>query len=150
LALAGKAQEQVDQLIGAYLELTEALARDKYEGALEKLKVLRQAAMALAAGEEPKLTAHGREIAGAVSAEPRSLETLRAALRLLTPHMLDLVHLAPPTKETAAALYQAYCPMTKASWLQKSSEVANPYYGAKMLRCGKITETIQAANSARP
>jgi hypothetical protein len=32
----------------------------------------------------------------------------------------------------------AYCPMAKKPWLQDSEEIANPYYGSKMLRCGEI------------
>lgn len=29
-----------------------------------------------------------------------------------------------------------YCPMKPGRWLQSTSELANPYYGAQMLRCG--------------
>ncbi len=32
----------------------------------------------------------------------------------------------------------AYCPRVKQSWLQNGKKIANPYYGAKMLRCGEI------------
>lgn len=43
-------------------------------------------------------------------------------------------------------LYVAYCPMafenTGASWIQASSEIRNPYFGAVMLRCGEIKEVI--------
>lgn len=30
----------------------------------------------------------------------------------------------------------AYCPMVDKHWLQTGNEIANPYYGSKMLRCG--------------
>lgn len=33
-----------------------------------------------------------------------------------------------------------YCPMAKASWLQKSGDVRNPYFGKKMLSCGEVVE----------
>jgi hypothetical protein len=32
----------------------------------------------------------------------------------------------------------AYCPMKDASWLQDGGELLNPYYGSKMLHCGKF------------
>ena len=34
----------------------------------------------------------------------------------------------------------AYCPMVKKSWLQTGGEIANPYYGSGMLRCGSFTK----------
>ena len=32
----------------------------------------------------------------------------------------------------------AYCPMVKASWLQKGDTIRNPYYGSAMLECGEF------------
>ena len=34
----------------------------------------------------------------------------------------------------------AYCPMAKAGWIQKGDEIANPYYGSSMLRCGSFED----------
>ena len=31
-----------------------------------------------------------------------------------------------------------YCPMAKASWLQKKGKIRNPYYGQTMLSCGEF------------
>lgn len=36
-------------------------------------------------------------------------------------------------------IYIAYCPMVKKSWLQEGEEIANPFYGPAMPRCGEIT-----------
>lgn len=45
------------------------------------------------------------------------------------------------------AWYAAHCPMAfddaGAEWLQDAREIANPYFGAQMLRCGEITETFE-------
>ena len=30
-----------------------------------------------------------------------------------------------------------------ADWIQEGEQVANPYYGADMLRCGSLTERIE-------
>lgn len=47
------------------------------------------------------------------------------------------------------SVYEVYCPMAfddqGASWLQRKPDVINPYFGAKMLRCGKVTETYESS-----
>jgi hypothetical protein len=44
-------------------------------------------------------------------------------------------------------VYYQFCPMAKggkgANWLSKESAIKNPYYGAQMLTCGKVVETIK-------
>jgi membrane fusion protein, copper/silver efflux system len=47
--------------------------------------------------------------------------------------------------EDAGPVYRAMCPMVQGRdgfWLQDDEVVANPYYGAAMLRCGAIIETL--------
>ena len=48
---------------------------------------------------------------------------------------------------TEINLYQQYCPMafdnTGAYWISDNKKVFNPYFGDKMLRCGKVTELIE-------
>ena len=41
--------------------------------------------------------------------------------------------------------HQQYCPMYDkgSAWLSTNNEVRNPYYGSKMLKCGKVQKTIQ-------
>lgn len=39
--------------------------------------------------------------------------------------------------------YVQYCPMVKKSWLSNNKAIKNPYYGNKMLACGKVTETLE-------
>lgn len=45
------------------------------------------------------------------------------------------------------AIYKQFCPMAFNNkggfWLSDASEIYNPYYGDKMLKCGKIVETIK-------
>ncbi len=47
--------------------------------------------------------------------------------------------------ETTGPVYRAMCPMVHGRdgfWLQDEQQIANPYYGAAMLRCGAIVETV--------
>ncbi len=39
-------------------------------------------------------------------------------------------------------VYIDYCPMKKTYWLSSEKEIQNPYYGKKMMDCGKVEKTI--------
>ncbi|MGB5553958.1 MAG: DUF3347 domain-containing protein [Flavobacteriaceae bacterium] len=45
------------------------------------------------------------------------------------------------------AIYKQFCPMAfdgnGGYWISNEKEIRNPYYGDKMLKCGKVTETIK-------
>lgn len=49
---------------------------------------------------------------------------------------------------TSQTLYQAHCPMFNdgkgAVWFSENKEIKNPYYGSKMLTCGKVEKTINS------
>ena len=57
--------------------------------------------------------------------------------------MVDLAKIAPPSDGAAPKLYEVYCPMAKASWLQTSKEVANPYLGKAMNTCGEVRGKVK-------
>lgn len=42
------------------------------------------------------------------------------------------------TMSKPAGINVVFCSMAKGSWLQRDKKIANPYYGAKMLRCGEV------------
>ena len=47
---------------------------------------------------------------------------------------------------TSGKLYKDFCPMAfkgGAYWLSAMEDIRNPYYGAKMLSCGKVTEVLE-------
>jgi len=68
------------------------------------------------------------------------LEKQRAALDDVSTLLWKLVKGADKTNKS---VYYQYCPMKKAYWLSYDKEIKNPYYGASMLSCGKIIETIK-------
>jgi len=55
----------------------------------------------------------------------------------------------PLLKESISegAIYKQFCPMAFEGkggyWISNVEEIRNPYYGEKMLKCGKVTETIK-------
>lgn len=64
----------------------------------------------------------------------------REHFKTLSKDITDLVAITG----TKSTLYEQFCPMYDkgSAWLSSSNEVKNPYYGSKMLKCGKVQKTI--------
>ncbi|MCF6278761.1 MAG: DUF3347 domain-containing protein [Flavobacteriaceae bacterium] len=66
----------------------------------------------------------------------------REHFEVLSTDMDDLITLLGTEK----TLYQDFCPMANnnkgASWLSEVKEIKNPYFGAKMLKCGSVKKQI--------
>jgi membrane fusion protein, copper/silver efflux system len=121
------------QLMQDYLSMQVALAADDLAAA--------QAALpALAAGMR------GIGTDSFVDApETADLEWLRVRFDLASTRLIAWIsETGNPLK---IPLHLAHCPMAfddiGADWLQTDTTIANPYFGAEMLRCGAITKTEQ-------
>ncbi|CAM1333864.1 DUF3347 domain-containing protein [Tenacibaculum aestuariivivum] len=64
----------------------------------------------------------------------------REHFKTLSKDIMDIVAITG-TKNT---LYQQFCPMYDggSAWLSLNKEIKNPYYGSKMLKCGKVQKEI--------
>jgi len=111
-----------------YLKIQTALAADSLADAKQAAATLQAAPLtpALAAAADP-----AKAIAAAAD-----IKAARAAFGDLT----DILLKVAGDGTGGAGVRVAYCPMVKKSWLQASGEIANPYYGASMLRCGTFTK----------
>lgn len=136
-------------LVTAYLDWQTALADDE-------LALARAGATALAGAAAPRevgsdaFVARAAAIAAVLAglpAEP-SMEAMRVALQPITKEVIALVDgdgnpLGEPVLVT-------HCPMafddTGADWLQRAGPVHNPYFGARMLRCGYVKRTVAAGD----
>ena len=82
------------------------------------------------------------EIAGRLSAE-KDVNVQREIFSELTAAM------DPVLKEAISSgkIYKQFCPMAFEGkgdyWYATSEEIRNPYFGDKMLKCGRVDETIQ-------
>ena len=63
---------------------------------------------------------------------------LKAAREAFKPLSASLVKYLADNKAGKGVYHEAYCPMVKASWLQKGTDIKNPYMGMEMLTCGKV------------
>jgi membrane fusion protein, copper/silver efflux system len=132
---------------GAHLEAQQALAADDFprfhiaqddlDAALERVRTRGVVGEPLGLWRriETRLRAHADHIT-----QTDDIEEARELFEHQAVAMLELAdrfgHLG------VVPYYRAYCPMAfddrGAEWLQMGEEIANPYFGASMLRCGEI------------
>ncbi|MDY7396774.1 DUF3347 domain-containing protein [Aureibaculum sp. 2210JD6-5] len=64
----------------------------------------------------------------------------REHFKTLSKDIMDMVSITG----TVNTLYQQFCPMYDggSAWLSMNEEIRNPYYGSKMLKCGKVQKEI--------
>ncbi len=98
---------------------------------------------------DAQLEALAEPLASAEAAE--DLADRRLVLRDLTGPILRLLEAFGHAGERSIA--RAHCPMAfdnaGADWLQTGDQVANPYYGASMLRCGSLEESFPGEDDDR-
>jgi hypothetical protein len=70
-----------------------------------------------------------------------AIDHQREHFKTLSKDIADLVAITG----TKTKLYEQFCPMYQkgSTWLSTSNQVKNPFYGSKMLTCGKVQRTIQ-------
>ncbi|MCB9915105.1 MAG: efflux RND transporter periplasmic adaptor subunit [Planctomycetes bacterium] len=124
-----------------------ALAADDAPATRRALDAL---ARALAtARDDAALAAALADVGGAPPGD--DLEALRAWYDTLSRALVPLVRARG--NPLAATLRVVHCPMAfdgrGADWLQREARVANPYYGALMLRCGAVTDELEPAGGPR-
>lgn len=82
-------------------------------------------------------------LAGQYIVESQSLEGQREGFERITaalePMLLENIK--------GGTVYKQYCPMAfnnkGAYWLSNSQEIYNPYFGDVMLRCGRVSDSLQ-------
>ena len=116
-----------------YMEAQQALADDDFARAVEALSTLQN----LVGEEDVELV---RAAAGA------DIEAVRRAFKPLSEALVA-------KGQIPAGYGIAFCPMADddrgARWIQKQGEIANPYFGASMLKCGEFSDEALAEETAR-
>jgi len=78
-----------------------------------------------------------------------NIKVLREHFHPVSQHLIKLSQTLGAVGTEAA--YIMHCPMafdnTGAHWLQNGKDLRNPYFGAVMLKCGTVEETIAAAHT---
>ena len=132
-------KESVDQVISAYIDIKDALIDTNAETAKSKAENF------LNGIDEEVKRALGT-ITSSVSkiANSSEVENQRSDFEILSKEMYELVK----STESNTTVYKQYCPMAfnnkGAYWLSVDKQVLNPYFGDKMLKCGRVEETISS------
>jgi hypothetical protein len=127
-----RASEPMKAIVGSYLEIHAMLASDKVDG-------IKAPAQAIAA-QAGSMGASGAAILKAARAVEQAAD-LNAARAAFAP-LSDAVIAAAKAEgwSDLGDVKLTYCPMVKASWLQKEDKIRNPYYGSTMLECGQFKD----------
>lgn len=141
----------VAAIVRDYLKLVDRLAADDLPQARaaaiamdERLRALDPAALSADAAQAWTPVAANLLEALEPMRATEEIGILRQRLVPLTRHTRMAV--AQFGARQTPPLFQAHCPMALknqgADWLQAGEEIANPYFGSKMLRCGEITGKV--------
>jgi hypothetical protein len=139
-----------------YFELRNLLAGDEVGGAGSLAKKLRgnakdlRAELKKAKAPSDQLDALRKIESAASGFRATNLEVARERFKTISASVVKYVQ--GFGYEGAAYVY--YCDMAKAAWVQETDKINNPYYGAKMPKCGTLVGQVVAgkyeAGSATP
>jgi hypothetical protein len=138
----------IDDTMAAYLAIGDLLASDESEGLSERFADLIGGAERLTSGNDPFVREIADILAASARATPADIAGARKSFVAISRAMLDLLEHVSPGDAVAPSLYEAYCPMVRAPWLQIGDTIRNPYYGAAMLDCGTIRRTIRGTRGS--
>lgn len=143
---------QLSKVTESYLAVKNALVGDNAKTAQLKAKELQselnKVDMKLLEGEAHLLWMKQlkpmREALG-MMAESNKIEKQRKAFDLLSQHYIEVIQ---SFGAGAQNLYIQECPMAfndrGAQWLSREKKVLNPYFGADMLNCGSVVQSINS------
>jgi hypothetical protein len=117
-------------LVDAYLSAQTALASDSVKELPAAAQAIESNAAPLGAAAQPVVDG-AKKLGGA-----KDLAAARTAFGELSDALVTYSEKsgsAPPS-----GLHIAYCPMANKPWIQKGTDIKNPYYGSQMLTCGSI------------
>lgn len=152
LSISDDAKQALAPVYDAYLDLKDALVNDKAKQAKRQMLLLQKEAdkinMALFIGEaHHALMSHLDLIRTHIPDKKKlgDIERMRTAFEYISDGMIGLTRAFTPLDET---LYVQYCPMAfndkGADWISREHDIRNPYFGASMLTCGEVTDTLKA------
>jgi predicted RNA methylase len=114
-------------VVDPYLKIQTALAGDSMDGVAKSASAVAAAAAKLGAAGAPVAEAAKR-----MAAAP-DIKSARTRFMDLSETLIQAAGEA-----LASDVRIAYCSMVKKHWLQTDKEIRNPYYGSRMLTCGRF------------
>lgn len=123
------------ELVDGYMLVKDALVQSDAESAANTALILAQK---LETADPFEKKAQLLDAINGV-ASTLKIEKQRESFALFSDILWPLVQMVSDLTKT---IYQHYCPMKNWYWLSYEITVKNPYYGSKMLSCGKLNDKI--------
>jgi Cu(I)/Ag(I) efflux system membrane fusion protein len=150
-AISSTAKKSLYPLFENYFEFKDALTKDDFNAAKKALvafeKSLDKINMGVFKGESHNVWMNYEAALKKNTLQAASLKDIkevRMAFEPISNVMIAMTKAFNPLSET---VYVQFCPMANsdkgANWLSKENKVVNPYFGASMLKCGEVKETIK-------
>jgi len=135
----GALTEPVKSVFANYLKIESALANESAVGIGFNASAIANAVRGDSTKMLPLKVAKQAEIL----AGTRNLSSAREAFKPLSKSLIQYL----ADHNIASAYVEVYCPMVKASWIQKDKKINNPYMGGSMRSCGTIKQKPSASRS---
>lgn len=141
--------QQMSVLLDRYFDLKDALVESDAAKATSTAELLRDQSDQVDSGSlDPGSSAlwdSYREVISNRSAELIPLTDVdqqRYQFEYISESMIEMVELFQPV---GYEIYHQTCPMVRdgsADWLSREEQIANPYHGARMMRCGEVIRKL--------
>ena len=135
----GALTQSVKSVFDNYLKIESALANESAVGISFNASTIGSAVRADSMKMLPLKVAKQAEIL----ARTRNLSSAREAFKPLSKSLIQYL----ADHNITSAYVEVYCPMAKASWLQKGDKIDNPYMEASMRGCGHIQTKAKTKTS---
>jgi len=120
----------VKSVLDHYLKIQSALANDSIDGVASNASAIGSAVR----GDSMKMLSPEMAAQADALAKTKDLAKARGVFKRLSKSLIQYL----ADHKITSAYAEVYCPMAKASWLQKGDKIENPYLGASMRGCGTI------------
>lgn len=126
--------QNTDVLVKNYISVKNALVLSDDKAVAQAAKVLQKSIA------DDKELAKNTALTKAVNkmTDAKNLEKQRASFYEVSTLVWKLVKDADKVSQP---VYYKYCPMADGYWMSTEKNIENPYYGASMLKCGRVVET---------
>lgn len=131
--------EPVKSVLDDYLKIQSALAKDSIDGVAANASAI---ATAVRSDSMKMLSPQVADQADAL-ANAKDVASAREAFKALSKSLIQYL----ADHNATGAYVEVYCPMAKASWLQKGDKINNPYLDASMRGCGEIQKKPKRKSS---
>lgn len=128
--------ENLANAYGHYAQVKEALVNSNPDEAQNHAKMLNEVLGEVDGSKDAQKAAKSMAGSNDLESQRKSFSELGLAMEPLLKGNLE-----------SGTIYKDFCPMALggkgAYWLSSIEEIRNPYYGSKMLSCGKVEKVIQ-------